>query len=145
MVISGYLESQTNAFTSDGFFRTGDLFFRDERSVFYFQGRLKDTLKVSGFQVSPAELEAVLLQHSSLADAAVLGIPNLLEGEVPCALVVLAHPVQLQDLIDLLQAKLSRHKWIREFRLCSRLPRSQAGKLLRRELPALWDESPSMN
>ena len=60
----------------------------DERGLFYITDRLKELIKVKGFQVAPAELEAVLLTHTKIADAAVIGIPNEWLGEAPKAFVV---------------------------------------------------------
>ena len=77
--------------SEDGFLKTGDIGYYDEDGDFFIVDRLKELIKVKGFQVAPAELEALLLEHPLIADAAVIGIPDERAGERPKAFVV-KHP-----------------------------------------------------
>ena len=77
-VCLGYLKNEeaTNNAIIDGFYRTGDVVVCDDRGMFYVVDRMKEILKVNGFQVAPAELEALLLDHEAIADAGVIGVPR---------------------------------------------------------------------
>jgi len=75
--------------TEDGWLKTGDIAYADKDSYFFIVDRFKELIKYKGLQVAPAELEAVLLSHPSVADAAVVGLPDLEAGEIPKAFVVL--------------------------------------------------------
>lgn len=72
----------------DGFLHTGDVGYYDEEGYFYIVDRVKELIKYKGFQVPPAELESILLSHSAIKDAAVVGLPDELAGELPLAFVV---------------------------------------------------------
>jgi acyl-CoA synthetase (AMP-forming)/AMP-acid ligase II len=88
-MFSGYLgdpKATANAFDPDGFYRTGDLVLVKGDRVFY-SGRLKETLKVNGWQVSPTEIEILLLQHPLISDVAVAGITTETEGDIPRILI----------------------------------------------------------
>jgi len=94
-VMKGYLnnpEATANSIDSDGFFHTGDIGHIDERGEYFIVDRLKELIKYKGFQVPPAELEAILLSHPKVADAAVIGIPDEEAGEIPKGFVVLREP-----------------------------------------------------
>src|SRR3954467_8744353 len=87
-VMQGYLgddEATANTLDDDGWLHTGDIGHADEDGWFYLVDRLKELIKVKGFQVAPAELEALLLEHPAVADAAVVGSPDEESGEVPKA------------------------------------------------------------
>ena len=89
--MTGYYENTeaTNkTLTKDGFLRTGDMAYIDENGLFFIVDRLKELIKYKGFQVAPAELEALLLSHDGIADAAVIGVADIEAGEVPKAFVV---------------------------------------------------------
>lgn len=91
-VMSGYLnnkEANEVTFYPGNWLRTGDVAFYDEDGYFYITDRMKELIKVKGFQVPPAELEAVLRDHPKILEAAVFGIPHELNGEAPRAIVVL--------------------------------------------------------
>jgi len=122
--------------TPDGWLRTGDLGYYDEHNQFYIVDRLKELIKYKAFQVAPAELEALLLSHEGVADAAVIGIPDDEAGEVPKAFVVKKDPkLTAEDVKALVKGELSSYKQLRggvEF--LKEIPKSQAGKILRRVL-----------
>src|SRR3981081_3666968 len=91
----GYLnneEATRSSIDADGFFHTGDIGHIDDRDEYFIVDRLKELIKYKGFQVPPAELEAVLLSHPKVADAAVIGIPDDEAGEIPQGLGVLQDP-----------------------------------------------------
>ncbi len=91
-------------------------------------------IKYKGFQVAPAELEAVLLKHPQVADAAVIPIPDDDAGEVPKAFVVLKSPVPLEDLLAYVSEQVSPYKKIRIIEVLDQIPKSPSGKILRRLL-----------
>jgi len=121
----------------DGFLHTGDIAKVDSDGYFYIVDRLKELIKYKGFQVAPAELEALLLQHPDIADAAVIPIPDEEAGEVPKAFVVLkpGHTLTTKEVIDFVNCKVSSQKRLRggvEF--VTQIPKSPSGKILRRLL-----------
>ncbi|RZC32784.1 AMP-binding domain containing protein, partial [Asbolus verrucosus] len=90
-VMKGYLgndEESKTTFDDEGFLRSGDLGYYDEEGFFYIVDRLKEIIKYKGFQVSPAELESLLIQHPAVKDAGIVGIPDERAGEVPLAFIV---------------------------------------------------------
>lgn len=118
----------------DGWLRTGDLGHFDSDGNLVIVDRLKDLIKVNGYQVSPTEVEAVLCAHPSVVDAAVVGRPDVRRGEVPIAFVVLANRAAVDALGPWLESRLSPYKQPLEVLAVDALPRNPAGKLLRREL-----------
>lgn len=90
-VMKGYIrnpQATRDTFTSDGWLKTGDLGYYDEDKYFFIVDRLKELIKYKGFQVAPAELEAILLNHPKVLDTGVVGAPDELAGELPVAFVV---------------------------------------------------------
>lgn len=83
------------AFTSDGWFRTGDLGYYDDEGFFFVIDRLKELIKFNGFQVAPAELEAIVLRHPKVQDVGVVGLEDERVGERPVAFVVKKEGCQL--------------------------------------------------
>ncbi len=125
---------------ADGWVHTGDLVTVDHEGVVRVVDRLKELIKRRGLQIAPAELEAILASHPAVADAAVLGVPSRTPGEeVPYALVALRPDADVPpaDLIAYLAERVAAHKRLGGLRIVERIPRSAAGKILRRELPAL--------
>ncbi len=121
----------------DGFFRTGDIG-KWENGLVYVVDRLKELIKYKGLQVAPAELEALLVSHPKISDAAVIGVQDDSQAtEVPRAFVV-SQPgvfVQAQEVIDFVQANLSNHKRLRGgVVFVDEIPKSASGKILRKEL-----------
>jgi len=138
-VMLGYLnnaEATAATITEDGWLRTGDLAVADEDGYFFMRERVKELIKVKGFQVAPAELEAELLAHDSITDCAVLGKPDDGSGEVPVAFVVAQDGAGLsaEDVTAFLAGRLSSYKVPRDVRLVDEIPKSASGKILRRVL-----------
>jgi acyl-CoA synthetase (AMP-forming)/AMP-acid ligase II len=98
--------------------------------------RLKELIKVKGFHVAPAELEAILRSHPAVADAAVISMPDERAGELPKAYVVPAGQVGEPELIDYVAARVAPHKRIHEVAFIDAIPTSPSGKTLRRLLAA---------
>jgi acyl-CoA synthetase (AMP-forming)/AMP-acid ligase II len=138
-VMQGYLgdeEATASTIDADGWLHTGDIGHADEDGWFYLVDRLKELIKVKGFQVAPAELEALLLEHPGVADAAVVGSPDEEAGEVPKAFVVPAGGADLD--VDELQAfvaeRVATYKQVRRVEVLDEIPKSASGKILRRVL-----------
>lgn len=99
-LMKGYIDdvAATNeTIDSDGWLHTGDIGYYDEDSEWFIVDRLKELIKTNGFQVPPAELEGILLQHPLISDVGVVGIPDERFGEVPLAFVVLQHGFKLSE------------------------------------------------
>jgi acyl-CoA synthetase (AMP-forming)/AMP-acid ligase II len=138
-VMSGYLgdeQSTADTLDADGWLHTGDIGHADEDGWFYLVDRLKELIKVKGFQVAPAELEAVLLEHPEIADAAVIASPDEEAGEVPKAFVVPADGATLD--VEAVKAyvaeRVASYKQVRRVELTDEIPKSASGKVLRRVL-----------
>jgi len=134
-VSSGYWNNPqaTAEAYADGWFRTGDLARRDADGYFFIAGRRKEMFISGGVNVYPAEVEAELLQHPDVSDAAVIAIADETWGEVGVAFVV-AHGVADVDLVEFLNARLSRYKVPRRFIFVDALPRTPYGKVVKEEL-----------
>jgi acyl-coenzyme A synthetase/AMP-(fatty) acid ligase len=96
--------------------------------------RLKELIKYKGYQVAPAELEALLLSHPMVADAAVVRSSDEEAGEVPKAFVVLKGDVALEDLLRYVADRVAPYKKIRRIEVVDRIPKAASGKVLRRVL-----------
>ncbi|KAI0309886.1 acetyl-CoA synthetase-like protein [Amylostereum chailletii] len=133
-------------FLPDGWMRTGDRFSVDEVGRFYYIERVKDTLKISGVQVSPSEIEDALLEHAGglIVDVAVAGVPGtrMVDEKVPRAWVVLSDLGRQKGekaVIEILEVwikeRLSKQKWLRGgIQVIDEIPKSPTGKVLRRKL-----------
>ncbi|WP_116101835.1 AMP-binding protein [Amycolatopsis thermalba] len=135
-VMDGYLDDPdaTAAAITGGWLHTGDLVRVDEDGVFWIVDRLKELIKYKGYQVAPAELEAVLLTHPAVLDAAVVGVPHPEGGEAPKAFVVTAEPVGGDELMAFVAGRVAPYKKVREVEFVERIPKSPTGKILRRLL-----------
>jgi acyl-CoA synthetase (AMP-forming)/AMP-acid ligase II len=138
-VMQGYLgddEATANTLDADGWLHTGDIGHADEDGWFYLVDRLKELIKVKGFQVAPAELEALLLEHPAVADAAVVGSPDEESGEVPKAFVVAAggRDLDVAELQEFVAARVATYKQVRRIEVLDEIPKSASGKILRRVL-----------
>jgi acyl-CoA synthetase (AMP-forming)/AMP-acid ligase II len=118
----------------DGWLHTGDLGHIDEDGSIFLVDRLKELIKVRGFQVAPAELEAVLVTHPAVADAAVIGVPDEHDGERPKAFVVPRGPLDHEELRAHVAVRVAPYKRLGAIEEVDELPRSLTGKLLRRVL-----------
>lgn len=137
-VMKGYLgrpDATAEMIDEEGWLRTGDIGRVDDEGNLFLVDRIKDLIKYKGYQVAPAELEAVLLTHPEIAAAAVVGVE--VEGqEVPKAFVVPvpgAVPTTSQ-VIEYVAARVAPYKKVREVELIATIPTSPSGKILRKEL-----------
>ena len=139
-VMAGYLNNdQATAETIDGngFLHTGDLARVDSAGCVYIVDRLKELIKYKGYQVPPAELEAVLLGHPQIADAAVIGVIDSESGEeVPKAFVVKQSEGEIteSDVIEFVASHVAPYKKVRQVAFIEAIPKSASGKILRKDL-----------
>jgi acyl-CoA synthetase (AMP-forming)/AMP-acid ligase II len=137
-VMKGYLnrpEATAAMLDGNGWLHTGDLGYADAAGNFYVVDRLKELIKYKGYQVAPAELEAVLLAHPAVADAAVIPSPDETAGEVPKAFVVLkAGATPAEELMAFVAARVAPYKKVRRLEFVEQIPKSPSGKILRRIL-----------
>ena len=136
-IMKGYLnnpEATAQTIDADGWLHTGDIGYADEDGHFYIVDRAKELIKYKGFQVPPAELEAVLLTHPCVADAAVIPCPDDEAGEVPKGIIVLREPVEAAALLEFVAQRVAPHKRIRYVEFVDKIPKSPSGKILRRVL-----------
>jgi O-succinylbenzoic acid--CoA ligase len=124
-------------YEADGWLHTGDLGHIDEEGFLYVTGRSSEVIVTGGENVMPAEVEAVLVAHPAIADAAVVGRPDPEWQEAVCALVVLRDGAEAREdeLRSHCSASLAPYKVPKQVDFVSNLPRTPSGKLLRDELP----------
>ncbi|XP_018574801.1 luciferin 4-monooxygenase-like [Anoplophora glabripennis] len=140
LIMMGYYNDEKatrEAFTSDGWLKTGDLGYYDEEGNFYIVDRLKELIKYKGYQVAPAELEALLLNHPKVRDVGVVGLPDELGGELPLAFVVKneGQNVTESELQEYISDMVSPQKRLRGGVIfVSEIPKNPSGKILRRVL-----------
>ena len=134
----GYLnneEATAQTITSDGWLKTGDIAIIDTDGYMFIVDRLKELIKFNGFQVAPAELEATLVSHNQITDAAVIGQPDPEAGEVPIAFVVVADPAPSEDeILKFVSERLAHYKHLHKVTFVDAIPKSASGKILRRVL-----------
>jgi 4-coumarate--CoA ligase len=138
-VMKGYLNNAAataETLDADGWLHTGDIGHIDADGHLFIVDRLKELIKYKGFQVPPAELEALLLTHPAVADAAVIGLPDEEAGEIPVGYVVLrpdvaATPEEIQEFVA---GQVAHYKQVRVLHLVDEIPKSASGKILRRIL-----------
>ncbi len=139
MVMKGYLnnpEATAETIDADGWLHTGDVAVLDEAGHYSIVDRIKELIKYKGFQVPPAEIEAVLITHPAIIDVAVIGIEDVEAGEIPKAFVVCAPGaiVTLEEVQALVGEHLVSYKQVRLLEVIDAIPKSASGKILRREL-----------
>jgi acyl-CoA synthetase (AMP-forming)/AMP-acid ligase II len=137
LVMQGYLgrpDATAATIDSDGWLHTGDVGYVDNDGDVYIVDRVKELIKYKGLQVAPAELEAILLGHPAVADAAVIPSPDEEAGEVPKAFVVLKAPTDSDDILAFVAERVAPHKKIRLLETIDAIPKSATGKILRRVL-----------
>jgi acyl-CoA synthetase (AMP-forming)/AMP-acid ligase II len=140
-VMAGYLPDAANADAfADGWYRTGDVGWLEPEGWVHLTDRSKEMIKVNGFQVAPAEVEAVLHGHPAVVDCAVFGVTDERAGEVPVAAVQLDpdRPVGEGELERLVADSLATYKHLRQVVVVERIPRLPSGKVLRRTLRDEW-------
>nr|AFQ01093.1 acyl-CoA synthetase [Glossina morsitans morsitans] len=139
-VMQGYLnnsQATDEAFYPGGWLRTGDVAHYDEDGYFYITDRMKELIKVKGFQVPPAELEAILRNHPKILDAAVFGVPHAINGEVPKALVVLRPEMKAseEEIFKYVANRVAHYKQLAGgIIFTNEVPKNPTGKILRRIL-----------
>lgn len=141
LVMMGYYKNEqaTRAtFTSDGWLKTGDLGYYDDEGFFSVIDRLKELIKFKGYQVAPAELEAILINHPKIKDAGVVGLPDELVGERPLAFVV-----KKEEVTSITEEEIKKHvadmvspqkRLTGGVIFVDSVPKNPTGKILRREL-----------
>ncbi|TXG68429.1 hypothetical protein EZV62_003364 [Acer yangbiense] len=138
-IMKGYVgddKATAEALDSEGWLKTGDLCYFDSQGLLIIVSRLKELIKYKAFQVPPAELEHLLLSIPEIADAAVIPYPDEDVGQIPMAFVVrkLESNITESQIIEFIAKQVAPYKQIRRFAFINSIPRSHAGKILRREL-----------
>ncbi|MFD3563138.1 AMP-binding protein [Streptomyces sp. NPDC058686] len=138
-VMAGYLgnpEATADILDAEGFLHTGDLARVDLTGCLYIVDRLKELIKYKGYQVPPAELEALLLTHPVIDDAAVIGVPDAEGEEIPKAFVVVqpGHLLTADEVMEFVTAQVAPYKRVRQVEFIAAIPKSVTGKILRKEL-----------
>ena len=138
-VMKGYYNNRqatAETITEDGWLHTGDIVRMDPDGYVWVLDRKKELIKYKGFQVPPAELEGLLLEHPGVADAAVIGKADLEAGEIPKAFVVRRPGAELSgdQVIDYVAGKVATFKRVREVEFVESIPKNPSGKILRRVL-----------
>ncbi|KAG8044199.1 hypothetical protein GUJ93_ZPchr0228g22244 [Zizania palustris] len=140
-IMKGYLndpEATKNTIDADGWLHTGDIGFVDDDDEIFIVDRLKEIIKYKGFQVPPAELEALLITHPEIKDAAVVSMKDELAGEVPVAFIVRTEGSEIsEDVIKQFVAKeVVFYKRINRVFFADSIPKNPSGKILRKDLRA---------
>ncbi|XP_010242836.1 PREDICTED: 4-coumarate--CoA ligase-like 5 [Nelumbo nucifera] len=138
-VMKGYFsnpEATTSTLNSEGWLRTGDVCYIDEDGYIFIVDRLKELIKYKGYQVPPAELEALLLCHPEVADVAVIPFPDKEVGQIPMAYVVRKAGSDLSDsnVMDFVARQVAPYKRIRRVAFVNAIPKNPSGKILRKDL-----------
>ncbi|XP_058058848.1 uncharacterized protein LOC131209735 [Anopheles bellator] len=147
-IMKGYIgnEKATNeTIDKEGWLRTGDIGYYDEDNEFYIIDRLKELIKYKGYQVPPAEVEAILLTNAKIKDAGVVGVPDEIAGELPLAFVVKQPGVSLteEEVRQYVAERSSPAKRLHGgVRFVDEIPKNVSGKILRRELRAMLKQRP---
>jgi acyl-CoA synthetase (AMP-forming)/AMP-acid ligase II len=136
-VMKGYLnnpEATAATVDPDGWLHTGDIGVVDEDGYFEIVDRLKELIKYKGYQVAPAELEAIVITHPEVSDVAVIGVPDDEAGELPKAYIVAGDGFDADQLMEWVGGQVSPQKRIRLVEVIDEIPKSPSGKILRRVL-----------
>jgi long-chain acyl-CoA synthetase len=142
-LMAGYLPAEaTLEAMCDGWYRTGDVGWLDADGWLRITDRLKEMIKVRGFQVAPAEIEMVLHGHPSVKDCAVFGIPDGANGDAVVAAVAPRAPVEASELIAVVDQKLASYKRLSRVVFVNDIPRLPSGKVLRRLLKERYGCTP---
>jgi acyl-CoA synthetase (AMP-forming)/AMP-acid ligase II len=136
-VMAGYFnkpEATAACMTADGWFKTGDVAVVDESGWFAIVDRVKELIKYKGLQVAPAELEAILLSHPAIADAAVIPVADEEAGEIPKAFIVARGELTAESVMGFVAERVAPYKKVRVVEFIDAIPKSASGKILRRFL-----------
>ncbi|KAI3703550.1 hypothetical protein L1987_73703 [Smallanthus sonchifolius] len=130
------VEATSSTIDKDGWLRTGDIVYFDQDGFLYIVDRVKEIIKYKGFQIAPADLEDVLVSHPAILDAAVTGHRDEEAGEVPVGFVVMRPGAEASEssIIDFVAKQVAPYKKVRRVIITNMIPRSAAGKILRRQL-----------
>lgn len=138
-VMKGYYnndDATRETISDDGWLYTGDIVRMNEDGCVWILDRKKELIKYKAFQVPPAELEGLLLEHPGIADAAVVGKPDVEAGEIPKAFVVARRGVEVsgEDVMNFVASRVATFKHVREVEFIDAIPKNPSGKILRRML-----------
>jgi long-chain acyl-CoA synthetase len=133
-VMTGYLGQKLTPEIEDGWFSTGDVGHIDADGYLFIADRLKDVFKCDNFLVSPTEIESILRQHPDVADCVVVDYPDEFSGAVAHGLVVLRGQADAAEIVRFVNARVPHYMWLRQLLPVREIPRSQNGKIARREL-----------
>ncbi|KAL5756726.1 hypothetical protein ACOSQ2_021472 [Xanthoceras sorbifolium] len=138
-IMKGYLndsEATKRTIDQDGWLHTGDIGYIDDDDELFIVDRLKELIKYKGFQVAPAELEAMLLSHPNIRDAAVVGLKDDAAGEVPVAFVVKSNDSQIteDEIKQFISKQVVFYKRINRVYFIEAIPKAPSGKILRKDL-----------
>jgi acyl-CoA synthetase (AMP-forming)/AMP-acid ligase II len=138
-IMVGYLgkpDETAEMLDEDGWLHTGDLGYADDDGFVYVVDRVKELIKYKGMQVAPAELEAVLLSHPGITDAAVIRVADEDAGEIPKAFVVAGTELTEDEVMAWVAERVAPHKKVRRIEFIDQIPKAASGKILRRVLMA---------
>ncbi|KAI5669113.1 hypothetical protein M9H77_18966 [Catharanthus roseus] len=129
-------EATASTLSSEGWLRTGDLCYIDDDGFIFVVDRLKELIKYKGYQVAPAELEALLLTHPDIADAAVIPYPDKEAGQIPMAYVVRKPGTNICEVavMDFIATQVAPYKRVRRVTFINYIPKNPSGKILRKDL-----------
>ncbi|CAN1781950.1 Peroxisomal OPC-8:0-CoA ligase 1 [Linum perenne] len=138
-MLAGYFsnaEATSSTLDSEGWLRTGDLCYIDEDGFIFVVDRLKELIKYKGYQVPPAELEALLLTHPEITDAAVIPFPDKEVGQYPMAYVVrkAGSWIREKDVMEFIAKQVAPYKRVRRVSFIDAVPKNPSGKILRKDL-----------
>jgi long-chain acyl-CoA synthetase len=139
-IMRGYwkADAETARVIRNGWYYSGDVGYVDEQGYVFIVDRAKEMIKSSAWSIAPAELEAVLLEHPAVRDAAVIGVPDAERGEAPRAYVALlpGQSATAEELMAYANGQLAKYKAIQQLVFVEAIPKTPSGKILRRELKA---------
>ncbi|XP_021663013.2 4-coumarate--CoA ligase-like 1 [Hevea brasiliensis] len=149
-VMQGYYnnkEETDRAIDKDGWLHTGDIGYIDDDGDIFIVDRIKELIKYKGFQVAPAEIEAILLTHPSVEDVAVVPLPDEEAGEIPAACVVMKKEAREseEDIINYVASNVAHYKKVRVVHFVDGIPKSPSGKIMRRLLKEKMIEKIKVN
>ncbi|CAA7020118.1 unnamed protein product [Microthlaspi erraticum] len=138
-IAKGYFrneEATKETFNVEGWLKTGDLCYIDDNGFLFVVDRLKELIKYKGYQVAPAELEALLITHPDILDAAVIPFPDKEAGQYPMAYVARKRESKLSEkqVIDFISKQVAPYKKIRKVAFINSIPKTASGKTLRKDL-----------
>ncbi len=136
-MMRGYLnrpEETAQMLQADGWLHTGDIGYVDDDGYLFIVDRVKELIKYKGLQIAPAELEAVLISHPAISEAAVIRVPDDEAGEVPKAYVVTTAELSAREVMDYVAERVAPYKKVRAVEFIDEVPKALSGKILRRVL-----------